>query len=169
MERKDLLNSHGRRFKAIIDGIPCEGKVSVEGEDVYLCHDDEDLEGELANDMMGYPYSWKFDSRVKDFRFIELDPSTYKDWQVGDKVCREIDPKEIVGEVIFRSGKLVVLEWISSGCASSNLTCDELFNEEYRLYVEPEVQKSEPVEITIEEIATKFGIKPEQVRVKKKE
>lgn len=85
----------------------------------------------------------------------------YKDWQVGDKVTDGIR----AWEVIFRSGELVVCK---NECdqATSNYTCDELYNSGCRLVADPEPE-DETVELTMDEIAEKVGIPVEKLRIKK--
>lgn len=69
--------------------------------------------------------------------FQLLSPSTpaeieaYKDWTVGDKMKKGGK----VWEVIFRSGKFVVCV-NSSGSATANYTCEELYNDGWRLVAE---------------------------------
>ena len=67
-------------------------------------------------------------------------------------------------EIIFRSGELVIFKK-SSGKAGSNYTCDELFNDGYRLYIKPE-KSEEVVELTLEEIAKLKGIDVKNLRIK---
>lgn len=90
----------------------------------------------------------------------------YKDWQVGDKVSRpDVDGPDVM-EVILRNGKVVICE-DAEECAAV-FTCNELYNEGYRLVADPEPE-DETVELTLDEIAEKFGIKPENLRIKKQE
>ncbi len=46
----------GQGFKAIIDGVRCEGKVQVEYGDIYLCQNEKN--GNPCVDKLGYQYSW---------------------------------------------------------------------------------------------------------------
>lgn len=139
---ENLLNCDGRRFRAKIDGVECKGKVRVENNEVFLCQNKKD--GAECSDRLGFKYSWAVDDgsmsdlRRNDVAYFELiAPSTpaeiraYKDWQVGDKVSRGGE----MWEVISRSGKLVVCER-EDGCASANYTCDELYNDGWRLLAE---------------------------------
>ena len=72
------------------------------------------------------------DSDFTDFEIIPRDPETYKDWQVGDKIAACTDDKG--GEVIFRSGKLVICKDKNDGRAAGPYTCEELFeDEDFRL------------------------------------
>lgn len=100
---------------------------------------------------------------------LELYPTTaskieaYKDWQVGDKMTKSGETME----VIFRSGKLVVCE-LGNGEASSNYTCDELYDDGWRLVADPE-PGDETVEMTLDEIAKKVGVPVDKLRIKKEE
>lgn len=171
---ENLLNCNGRRFRAKIEGVECVGKIRVEDGEVYLCQDDKC--GTECKEKYGYCYSWKVTRYgvvlldrvgVKNFRLIDMTASeieSYKDWQVGDKVRR---PYDEIREVIFRSGKLVVLEQ-SNGKATGNFTCDELFDMGFRFVAEPATE-DDTVELTMDEIAAKVGIPVEKLRIKKEE
>jgi hypothetical protein len=56
MEYKISDFKSGQGFKAIIDGVRCEGKVQVEYGDIYLCQNEKD--GKSCVDKLGYQYSW---------------------------------------------------------------------------------------------------------------
>ena len=75
----------------------------------------------------------------------------------------ELDPN---GEVIFRSGELVVLKW-SGKEASQNYTCDELHREGYRLKLDPIPEEDEIHEFSMDEIAEKMGVPVEKLKIKK--
>jgi hypothetical protein len=75
----DLRNSHNRPFKAVIDGTPCKGRVSVDkSKDVFLCQNEKS--GVLTSNRFTYKYSWivqhyneKYaflNTNVTDFQFI---------------------------------------------------------------------------------------------------
>ena len=89
---------------------------------------DEDGEGLLFADDGGYVDLFsdgRIDKDVIDFEILPRDPETYKDWQVGDKVCED-EHRNACYEVIFRSGELVVFkDW--NNWASNPLTCSEAF------------------------------------------
>ena len=69
------------------------------------------------------------------------------------------------GEIIFRSGELVVAKL--NGSASKNYTCDEFYELGYRLDIEPLSEEKKTVEISMDEIAEKWGISKDQLRIKK--
>lgn len=138
MEMKgiDLTKCRGLNFKANIEGKPCEGKIQVEGNMVYLCQNN--MVGSGCDDKMGFRHSWSIihgteedmeENYVEDFEIVPRDPETYKDWQVGDMIYRE-DPTSCIGMVIFRSGDFVAVE-LNGSCRC--YTCAELFGEGYRL------------------------------------
>lgn len=81
---EQLLRSHGKKVKAKVlrvqlSPVNLEGKISVEGNDVYICFND-DLVGFRPKDMLGYSNSWQCASNVNtelkqwcvyDFEFTE--------------------------------------------------------------------------------------------------
>lgn len=172
---ENLLNCNGRRFRAKIDGVECEGKIRVENGDVYLCQNDKD--GCNCKYKFGYRYSWKVTQdgivsfnaigiKVSDFHLLCMTPSeieSYKDWQVGDKVSNG----KYVYEVIFRCGELVVTK-NEHGKAMDNATCNELYNYGLRLVADP-APEDDTVEMTMDEIAAKVGVPVEKLRIKKEE
>ena len=67
----------------------------------------------------------KICEHIMDFEIVPRDPETYRDWQVGDKVCED-EHRNACYEVIFRSGELVVFkDW--NNWASNPMTCSEAF------------------------------------------
>ncbi len=67
----------------------------------------------------------KICEHIMDFEIVPRDPETYRDWQVGDKVCED-EHRNACYEVIFRSGELVVFkDW--NNWASNPMTCSEVF------------------------------------------
>lgn len=170
---ENLLKCDGRRFRAKIDGTPCEGKIRVEDGCAYLCQNEEN--GTDCDDKLGYKYSWvvrdgsheELVSRdVTDFTILPTTAAeieAYKDWQVGDKIIMG----DYLREVIFRCGEVVICKYDDEG-ATNPYTCDELYNEGWRLVADPE-PVDETVELTLDEIAEKFGINPKNLRIKKEE
>lgn len=160
----------GQKFVAQIGDLVVDGKIQIEGNYVYLYQNYE--EGLEPNDKLGYKYAWYIgqiedlnliDNNVTNLMLEDSDPATYKDWQVGDMLkCYE----DVV-EVIFRSGKLVILENYD-GTASDNFTCDELFDLGYRLIIEKE---PEIIELTSDEaleiIAKVKNVDVNTLRIKK--
>lgn len=161
---ENLLNCNGRRFRAKIEGVECDGKIRVEDGLVYLCQNEKS--GISCTNKFGYKYSWVMPSiSVSE---LELYPNTaaeieaYKDWQVGDKVT----DCDRVWEVIFRSGELVCARKIPAEL----LQTIPVTNYTDTVSVSsPEPEPEETLELTMDEIAEKFGIKPENLRIKKEE
>lgn len=176
---ENLLQCDGRRFRCKINETPAEGKIRVENGNVYLCQNE--MDGAEARDKYGYKYSWSVSSGSKESLALNhisnfvLTPSTpdeiesYKDWQVGDKIRCDAGVASLTlgshGEIIFRSGELVVAKL--GDCASPNFTCDDLHRVGYRLDVEPLSEEEKTVEISMDEIAEKWGISKDQLRIKK--
>lgn len=176
---KNLLNCNGRFFSAKISDDKVTGRIRVEDEHVYLCQDKRD--GAYCKDRFGYKYSWFVEDGSEkslagnNVSCFKLTPSTaeeiekYKDWQVGD-VLELLDEHEKDfderHEVIFRSGELVVLK-NKDGEASENYTCDQLYKYGYRLVLQEEDGEKEITELTMDEIADKFGLPVDKIRVKK--
>ena len=176
---ENLLKCDGRRFRCKIKETPVKGRIRVENGNVYLCQNKQ--EGVEAKCRFGYKYSWDVSSgsdkhlAYNDVSDIVLIPSTpdeiesYKDWQVGDKVyCKEdivIPPLSLYGEIIFRSGELVVPKF--NDRAPYVFTCNELYKRGYRLDIEPLSEEEKTVEISMDEIAEKWGISKDQLRIKK--
>ena len=53
----DLLQCDGRRFRAKINDVDCEGVMSVERGELFFCQDAQD--GAEADDMKGFKFSWR--------------------------------------------------------------------------------------------------------------
>lgn len=176
---ENLLKCDGRRFRCKINETPAEGRIRVENGNVYLCQNK--MDGNRIEDRYGYKYSWAIGSGSKEalaysnISFFVLIPSTpdeiesYKDWQVGDKVCCKegivISPFSLHGEIIFRSGELVVPKF--NDRAPYVFTCNELYKRGYRLDIKPLSEEEKTVEISMDEIAEKWGISKDQLRIKK--
>lgn len=168
---ENLLNKKGWEFECKISGTPVKGKIQVEDGTAYLCQNERD--GEEAGDKLSYNYSWGVkdgsepklrDNGVSDFRLIPMDPKTYKDWQVGDKV----QWNDCVWEVILRSGEVVVCK-DENNDGMGNYTCEELYRKGGRLIVEEEDRPEIKItELTLEQVASLAGIPVEQLRIKEK-
>lgn len=167
---ENLLNCNGRKFAAKIKGTDATGLIRVEDGVAYLCQNVE--RGSNCDDKLGFHFSWQVcdgskdslnDTGVTDFRLFPMaaeEIEAYKDWRVGDKITDGIETME----VIFRSGEFVVCKG-SDGEASCNYTCNELYEDNYRLVVEPE--KEEIIEVTMDEIAKMKGVPVERLHIKK--
>lgn len=175
---ENLLNCNGQFFLAKIKGEVVTGRITVEDGYAYLCQDIFD--GKDCLNKRGYKYSWIVrdgskkgltENKVSYFKLIPSLPEyieQYKDWRVGD-VVKLLDEYEIgfdePHEVIFRSGELVILK-NKDGEASENYTCDQLHKYGFRL-VPPKIEEYEQeVTLTMDEIAEKFGIPVDKIRIK---
>ncbi len=124
----DLTKYINLNFKAVVDGRIVSGKILPEDASHirldfeytrFYIHDDN-----LSRLIDGESIEL-LSSSISDFEIIPRDPETYKDWQVGDKVCEE-EHKNACYEVIFRSGELVLFkDW--NNWASNPMTCSEAF------------------------------------------
>ena len=176
---KDLLSCEGRRFRCKIDGTLATGIIRVVDKCVYLCQNEKN--GFHSIDKKGYKYAWCVYSgteadfarpnvRVTDFRVIPItaeEIEAYKDWQVGDRL-RKKDGSSRTIDVIFRFGELIVGKFIDTRRALTNYTCDELYEDGFRLIVDP-APEEEIVEVTMDEIAKLKGVPVERLRVKKED
>lgn len=70
--------------------------------------------------------------------------------------------------IIFRFGELIVGKFIDTRRALTNYTCDELYEDGFRLIVDP-APEEEIVEVTMDEIAKLKGVPVERLRVKKED
>lgn len=166
----NLLNCKGRRFKCKMDGLYVEGRIQVEKNMAFLCQNIRD--GGECEDKLGYTYSWYVGTGDKDyllmnnitnFEIVDMtkeEIENYKDWQVGDKIISKSGTK---GEIIFRSGELVVFKY-NNIVASPNYTVESLYDAGWRLDEKP--MEESFVEMTMEEIAKLKGIPVEKLRIK---
>ena len=56
----------GTAFKGVINGIKCEGRLTVEYGRLYFCTNNSALDGSDCNDKKGYKYTWVFDVSVTE-------------------------------------------------------------------------------------------------------
>lgn len=171
---ENLLNCKGRPFRAKIYGIPVSGRIQVEKGLVFLCQNE--MDGANDHDKLGYRYSWGVGkgsetvlarNNVTDFHLFPTTPEefeTFKDWREGDLL---IDEDAVYPElkVIFRSGELAVCKRICDGNTMNNSTIDALYQSGYRFA--PPKEEAAVRELTMDEIAEKFGLAVDRIRVKK--
>jgi hypothetical protein len=66
---------HGTKFTALIQGQACAGRISKNDDgDTYYCHDNPEVNGSHAQDLLGFEYSWYLDDDVKN---VELGINTW--------------------------------------------------------------------------------------------
>ena len=129
MEMKDidLTKCVNCRFRAEISNTePVSGRIVVDKSKVYLMDKNGNYIGLLSLD--GEELMWFNGCGFTDFEIVPRDPETYRDWQVGDTI--ESSDNYSTGRIIFRGGDFVAAD-IEGTC--NCYTCDELFNEGYRL------------------------------------
>ena len=133
MKDIDLTKCNNCRFKAVVDGKEVTGRIEksktgflLTGDDVFGCVVSY---LELATMRGGTdPITDDGNFRISDFEIVPRDPEAYRDWQVGDTI--EYSDNYSTGRIIFRGGDFVAAD-IEGTC--NCYTCDELFNEGYRL------------------------------------
>lgn len=102
-----------------------------------------------------------------DTRLTERQKEVMKLYMVGDRL-RKKDGSSRTIDVIFRFGELIVGKFIDTRRALTNYTCDELYEDGFRLIVDP-APEEEIVEVTMDEIAKLKGVPVERLRVKKED
>lgn len=135
MEMKDidLTKCVNCRFRAKVDGNKVAGRIEksksgflLTGDDVFGC---VVTPAELDNLLRGADLTVEDEGfYISGFEIVPRDPETYRDWQVGDTI--EYSDNYSTGRIIFRGGDFVAAD-IEGTC--NCYTCDELFNEGYRL------------------------------------
>lgn len=129
-----LLKCDGLRFKAVIFNAPQEGIVKVEDGYVYLCYGAETYRPDRYNRRCVVKVASEgglTEGCIEHLEIVPRDPTSYTDFQVGDRVFALSHP---VKEVVFRSGEVVALKGLANGRIDSGLkTCKELFEDGYRL------------------------------------
>ena len=122
----DLTKCVNCRFRAKVDGKEVEGRIAVDGDYLRFFYSNGDIYS------IHIPcYRKHGTDYFDDLEIVPRDPETYRDWQVGDRVC-DSKHRNASHEVIFRSGELVVMK-TDANTACSYYTCDELFGCGYRL------------------------------------
>ena len=125
MEMKDidLTKCVNCRFRAKDDGKEVEGRIAVDGDYLRFFYSNGDIYSILISCYQEHGIDY-FD----DLEIVPRDPEAYRDWQVGDTI--EYSDNYSTGRIIFRGGDFVAAD-IEGTC--NCYTCDELFNEGYRL------------------------------------
>ena len=129
----ELTECDNCRFRAVVDGKEVTGRIEKSKTNFLLTGDDwfgcvvSYLELAImrgGTDLITDDGNF----RISGFEIVPRDPETYKDWQVGDIIWDSHESGDN-GRIIFRSGDFVAAD--IDGCRC--YTCDELFNEGYRL------------------------------------
>lgn len=172
---RDLTKCNGWNFSATICGTKVFGRIKVSEKCVFLCYNEFKPRYNFQPEyMFGYKYAYLIIDRSGNYTvdpigtlYLRIWPMTfsqieeYKDWQEGDKVQYE---KSTV-EIIFRHRDLVVCK-DSRGVASPNSTCDELYKQGFRIVSNLDQEDDYTLTLTKSEIAEKFGINPNKLRIK---
>ena len=119
------------RFRAKVDGKEVEGRIAVDGNYLRFFYDNGDIYS------IHIPcYRKHGTDYFDDFEIVPRDPETYQDWQVGDIIWDSHESGDS-GRIIFRSGDFVAADIDGCGC----YTCEELFDDGYRLILTDIEQK----------------------------
>ena len=126
MKDIDLTKCVNCWFRAKVDGKEVEGRIAVAGDYLQFFYN---YGNESCYSMLISYYREHGADYFDDFELVPRDPETYRDWQVGDSLkCVDLEL-----EVIFRSGKLVVISDPAKDSAEGVWTYNELFRSGYRL------------------------------------
>lgn len=133
MKEIDLTKCVNCRFRAKVDGKEGIGKIEkpktgilLTGGDMFGCVVSPT---EMDNLLRGVDLTTEDGNfYITDFEIVPRDPEAYRDWQVGDTI--EYSDNYSTGRIIFWDGDFVAAD-IEGTC--NWYTCDELFNEGYRL------------------------------------
>lgn len=107
----------GQKFKALIDNIDVEGKISIEYGVIYLCQNS--IEGEYCENKYGYRYSWQHDEQVSSFQVF--DPKLKK-WVLIEQI-------ELSSEFsMFNHRTTIFNNIVKFGCGDVSFTKEEVLN-----------------------------------------
>ena len=124
MKDIDLTKCVNCRFRAKVDGKEVEGRIAVDGDYLRFFYNNGDI---YSIHIPCYQEHGKVDY-FDDFEIVPRNPQRYQDWQLWDTI--EYSDNYSTGRIIFRGGDFVAAD-IEGTC--NYYTCDELFNEGYRL------------------------------------
>lgn len=116
----------GRKFTAKIQKQQVTGIVYYDKQ-FFLLHNDLNNKGDTPSPTnekykllkLSYKYAWCVslgtvqaleNNKVTAFKFLDINPETYKDWEVGDKV-HHISHNKIKGEIVFVADIFTVLKY----------------------------------------------------------
>ena len=106
---------HGDSFKGIIFGVKCEGKIAIQYDTViFFCTDKVILDGNDAEDKLGYKYSWRFDSHITkiivnnnvmyDSEAVEFStPYRFAKVEIGETYTSEISRHNCIVDIALHS------------------------------------------------------------------
>lgn len=156
MKYEELLKCDGRKFRAVIDGVECEGKITVENGWIYLCQNK--CNGVDCMDKKGYDYSWGYMSstslsgRVTNFQLINDYP----------KVMLVSDVEGVDGKprVVFMEKNGKYLAW------SGAKTIEEAESEMDIIFwnYATDIEKPSPLEKELKELIKKIAELSERIK-----
>lgn len=118
----------GDKFKGVIKGIHCQGKIQVYNRYLYFCTNNSRLDGEgCSNGKLGYKYSWIMDSHVDSIsiekQIRKLGKIIYQFIPVQiDKIDEYVDKPLTVAEYAVNINGNI----ISLGCGAVQFTKQNL-------------------------------------------
>jgi hypothetical protein len=107
----------GQKFKALINDIDVEGKISIEDDYIFLCQDSEN--GEHCTNKYGYQYSWLHDEQVTSFQIFD---TKLKKWVLIEQI--ELDSEFSM----FNHRTTIFGNTVKFGCGSVSFTKDEMLD-----------------------------------------
>ena len=174
---EDLTNAHGKYFSATIDEVNVVGRVCDHAHMnsfVWLCNNSKGtnvINSRFCTETFGYNFIHAYEYKsskvlVTNFKLIPnpvIDPNTYCDWKVGDRVIRHIN-RDIENATIAIAQNNIIIFINNDGKAGTPHCFKELFEYGWRL----DVSKVKPTitELTLEEVAKKFGKDVKDIRIK---
>lgn len=165
---------HGDRVKCAIRGFIIEdARISISNGKHYICQDV--VPGAVAEDTLGYKYSWHFDplyveysSDVKDLKLLPRKLSEVMP-QAGDLITT-IHQRDASRKVLGVCGEMVFCSFFDDHVVFDYMTTiHSLRNHGYKFKEEFEPPKALPApkEFTMDEIAKAVGVPVDQLRIKK--
>lgn len=173
LTQKDI----GRKFSAIISGIPSKGKIQYDRGTYFLCQNERD--GSACKNKLGYKFSWA----IEDGKVCNLQRNAVKKLRI-----QVISKEDSDQEKVFDEGDVLVnnevpnSEVIIDGKIGETLICrsvsmdaltmgepflshsEKLFYYGWRLKVE-ELKEPQSIEMSVKDVATKLGIDPKVLKI----
>ena len=171
---EDLTNAHGKYFTSKFKGVNITGKVSIINNYIKLLFDQTVgshtfivFESNAFKDMVDTGSS--VSGRFTNFKLIPdstIDPETYWDWKVGDRVYSIKDNRHGCINAILNDITFIVTDQNNTINPNTKIT---LFEYGWRLDVPNPIAKApyiEPTEYTLEDIAKLVGKDVKDIRIK---
>jgi hypothetical protein len=114
----------GQKFKALINNIDVEGKISIEDDVLYLCQDSED--GDSCTNKYGYKYSWSYDDQVSSFQLYD---TKLRKWVLIEEITLGKEFKMFgYKSTMFGYKSTIFGNTVKFGCGSVSFTKDEMLD-----------------------------------------